>query len=372
MKKKAKKTVYLLSLILSAPIHCFLLFLEKARWRPLAYKLSALVVNFFGSDILAVRRDYDVIEKKQVDRAILAVPSFGCVHYFKRGGCAMCGFNKEIEKYGLRNLHPLAIILLVHIFLIFLANKIKKERLSVDILAIFMAGSFLNEEELPLKAQNIIVDFFSKSNIKKIFIESRPEFVIKNKGRLESYIKKIAGKRMEIAIGLEAVDDKIRNGLIKKNITLRQYQQAIKTVNSINAIATTYVLVGAPFLNESEIIKSAVESAIFAWQSGSDMVNIEAYCVQEGTPWAELYKKGLLKLPSLWGIIEVIKKINEVSSAWYLGEFSDWPKPIAVPSNCEKCTDEVMGVLDQLRATCDVTVLYNLPKCSCRNSKFSF
>ncbi len=367
MKKEAKKTVYLFSLVLSVPIHCFLLFLEKARWRSLSYKLAALVVGFFGSDILAVRQDYDVVEKKHVDRAILAVPSFGCAHYFKRGGCTMCGFNKEIEKHSLRNFHPLAIILLIQFFLIFLTSKMEEERLPVDVLAIFMAGSFLNEEELPLKAQNIIVNFFSKSNIRKIFIESRPEFIIKNKGRLKNYIKRIAGKKMEIAIGLEAVDDKIRNVLIKKNITLKQYQQAIKTINSINAIATTYILVGAPFLNESEIIKSAVESAIFAWQSGSNIVNIEAYCVQEGTQWAELYKKGLLKLPSLWAIIEVIKKINEVSPAWYLGEFSDWPKPMAVPSNCERCTDEIMGILDQLRATGDVTVLYNLPKCSCQN-----
>lgn len=172
---------------------------------------------------------------------------------------------------------------------------------------------------------------------------------------------------MEIAVGLEAVDDKIRNGLIKKNITLRQYQQAIKIINNINANAATYVLVGAPYLEEKEIIQSAIESAIFAWQSGSDVVNIEAYCVQEGTQWAKLYTKGLLKLPSLWGIIEVIKKINEVSSILYLGEFSDWPEPIAVPSNCERCTDEVMGVLDQLRATGDTTILYNLPECRCQN-----
>ena len=108
-----------------------------------------------------------------------------------------------------------------------------------------------------------------------------------------------------------------------------------------------------------------IESAIYAWEAGSRKVNLEAYCVQEGTNWAKLYAKGYLKLPNLWNIIEIIKKIDAISQNWYLGEFADWPQPIAVPINCKKCTPRCINALSNLRKTHNINILQEIEKCSC-------
>ena len=366
MAYKKSKKIYLVSLFLSWPMYCILLILEKTKMRIVIFKLSALVVNFFGEEILSIRQEYDVIEKEQINKAILAIPSFGCTHYFRNGGCAMCGFNQEIEKYHLRSLHPLAIVVLVKFYIFFLARKIKLEGLTINTLAIFMAGSFLNKNELPIKAQDLVVAFFIAGNSQKLLIESRPEYITRNKIRLKEYVHRAGIKKIEIAIGLEASDDEIRNGKIKKRMSKKQYYRALAAIKEINALSNTYILIGAPSLSERQMVSQAVNSVLFAWQAGSDIVSIETYCVQEATPWAKLYQIGELKLPTLWAIIEVITRIDKVSSAWSLGEFSDWPQPIAVPQNCHKCTDKVLEILSQLRITNDMNVLQLLPACSCQ------
>jgi hypothetical protein len=49
-----------------------------------------------------------------------------------------------------------------------------------------------------------------------------------------------------------------------------------------------------------------------------------------------------------------------------LGEFSDWPKPIAVPSACPKCEPFILAALDTLRKTHNTKILNSLPNCGCR------
>jgi radical SAM enzyme (TIGR01210 family) len=121
-------------------------------------------------------------------------------------------------------------------------------------------------------------------------------------------------------------------------LPLTDYLAAIKAVKRAGAKVNTYILIGAPYLTEREIINRTTESVFFAWNSGSDIVSLETYCVQNGTPWHALHAGGKLVLPSLWSIVEIIKKIDCMSPGWYLGEFADWPKPVAVPVNCPRCT----------------------------------
>ena len=278
----------------------------------------------------------------------------------------MCGFNKEIEKYKFREFSPLAIILLVKLFAFYAEAKTSQEELQTDVLIVFMAGSFINEEELPTKAGNIVVDFFIKSGYKKLVIESRAEYVITRQERLRRLVKSIGKKKIEVAIGLESSDDKIRNKYIKKALTRHEYLEAVRITKEVGAIVNTYVLIGSPFLSRKEIVKSAIESVLFAWQAGSNIVSLETYCVQAGTAWADLFNVGKLKVPTLWDIIEVIETINKVSPAWYLGKFSDRPEPIKVPENCSQCNTEVINSLTAVRKNHDVEMFKFLPDCKCK------
>jgi radical SAM enzyme (TIGR01210 family) len=329
------------------------------------YFAKAFISWFFGSNIFVMRREFNPLEKRIENKLILPLPSFGCTHYFIKGGCKMCGFNEEIKKYHFRQFHPQILIVLTKLFLLYLGIVVSKTK--IDVLAVFMAGSFFNDEELPLPAQDMVLDFFRKKKIPRLLIESRAEYIISNQNRIKRVSQKLPDQKIEIAIGLEAVDEKIRNGLIRKDLDLETYRQAVLTAKSFGFIVSTYILIGAPYLSAEKIIQSSIQSSQFAWQAGSDLVNLEVYCVQEGTIWAHLYKKGLLKIPSLWQIIEIIKSINKISPYWCLGEFSDWPPPLAVPTSCSSCREQLKDVLAQIRLTHNMKILEFLPECSCRD-----
>ncbi len=357
MKKKIKKSaIYWLSLFIAWPFYYFLLGCEKLGLKFLVFKISQAVVKQFGQEAIEQRVEYDPLKKKPVVKVILALPSFGCCHYFQRGGCAMCGFNREIEKYHFRWLHPWALVLLVKLFIsnlaAYLSGQPAKSRPPVFCLAVFMAGSFFCFKELPQAAQKIVIDYFLASGFQKLLLESRPEYIVKEKKYIQRLAKSIKnkGKELEVAIGLESADETVRNKYIRKNLRRQTYGQAIKILKSQEIIVNTYILIGAPFASELEIISLAVLSAQFAWQLGSDIVSFEAYCVQAGTKWADLYRQGKLILPSLWAILEIIRQVNKISANWFLGEFSDWPQPIARPDSCPRCAKYLLAVLGKLRS----------------------
>ena len=278
----------------------------------------------------------------------------------------MCGFNKEIEKYKFREFSPLAIILLVKLITLYAEAKIRKEETRIDVLIVFMGGSFINEEELPTKAGDIVVDFFIKNDYKKLVIESRAEYVVTCEERLQQIIESVGRKKIEVAIGLESSDDKIRNKYVKKALSRREYFEAVRIIKKAGAIVNTYILIGSPFISRQEIVQSAIKSVLFAWQAGSNVVSLETYCVQAGTSWANLFNNGKLKIPTLWDIIEVVETINKVSPAWYLGKFSDRPEPIKKPENCPQCSADVINLLAAIRKNHDVETFKLLPNCKCK------
>lgn len=331
-------------------------------------------INFFmSSQICSIldpinkgfvsRVDYDVIEKKKVSKVILAIPSFGCSYYFKTGGCSMCGFNKEIKDFRFREMHEVAIYVLVKVFILNLEYKTQNQKHFS--LAVFMAGSFINEEELSVRGQDYVLNFFARSKFKKLILESRPELVIENNERLLEIKKKIEPKELKINVGFEAVNDKIRNEYIRKGVSLSVFTSCLRFLKKHRVFVGAYILVGSPYLTEEEIAEESIKSVRYAWENGVDVVNLEVYCVQEDTPWEKLFYEKKLVIPSLWSILKILKEIDKVSSNWYLGKFDDWPPPVAVPKGCAKCNDRVMKVLDDIRKNHNISISSQLPLCNC-------
>ena len=338
---------------------------EKIKITIFTRVISKIIVRLFGEDFYSTRCDYDPAEKRKVKKLILAIPSFGCAHYFKRGGCAMCAFNKEIEDYRFRWMHPRMIFLLINALLSYLQVKIDKKEIKAEVLIVFMAGSFINEEELSVRAQEAVINFFLTSGFKKLAIESRSEYVLKNKQRIQEIMRKIHPLKLEVYLGLESANDKIRNQYVKKGLSKKEYERSVLFLKNLGVVVNTYILLGSPYLDRKEVIKESCKSAYYAWEAGSNVVSLETYCVQADTPWAKLYQEKKLRLLSLWDIITVLKKIDKVSPSWYLGKFADWPLPIAVPGSCEKCENNLTIMLKLLREDHDVTQFDSLLVCSC-------
>ncbi len=114
------------------------------------------------------------------------------------------------------------------------------------VLCLYNMGSFLNDYEIPSKARKEILEIINKNkDIKKITLESRPEYVTKE--HLEELKKLIPNKMIEIGMGLESSDDFVREVIINKGNILKDFKRTVKLirVNKLNSLA--YIQVKPPF-----------------------------------------------------------------------------------------------------------------------------
>ena len=112
----------------------------------------------------------DRVLGKQGKAFVAILRTSGCT-WNKRSGCTMCGYfndsvDGEVDEESLNSQ------------LEFLLSKYNDEA----IIKIFTSGSFLDDKEIMPRAQFDILKAFSDKNaVKKISIESRPEFIKRNK-----------------------------------------------------------------------------------------------------------------------------------------------------------------------------------------------
>lgn len=302
-----------------------------------------------------IDRIYDFDKKKTVTRLTLFLPGKGCEWAIKTGGCTMCAFGKraaEIGKYFSGK----------DLFALF---QIAYHLTEVDqplILTIYNGGSFLNEKEIPFKTQlNICQRVKEHPSVKKLFIESRVEFITKEK--IEALLNKLGEKKLMVGIGLETENDRTRNIFIKKGLDKKDYERTVRLLKEKGVKVLTYVFLKPIFVSEKEAIEEAIKTIEYAIKVGTDEVALEVAFIQEGTEMAKLFREGKYKPPWLWSIIEVIKRTYNLGSI-HVGGFTDEPAPIAIPSNCPSCSQKIRNLLKQYRETHNINLFNNL-RCDC-------
>ena len=314
---------------------------------------------------------FDPLIKQMVNRWVLLLPAMNLCHWYLRsGGCTMCGFNcpkssKQqyawIARYfGARALH----------FVYWLGYLGVKDQ-NPQNLTIYNGGSFLNsghevfgsKPEIPLSLQIAICRHIGRHpTIQKLFVESRPEFITSSNIALLGDLLK--GKTLQVGIGLESRDDRVRNKILRKGIDIGNFRRAIATLKGHGAKSLAYVFLKPMGLGESEAIVDAVRTIQFCFETGVDEVSLSCAFIQNGTEMCRQYRNGSYKLPQLWSIIEVIKQTAHLGPV-RIGTFEDDPKPIDIPHNCPACTESVNRAIDRYRDSFDIS-LFNQLSCPCR------
>lgn len=330
-------------------------------------RLSRAIVKIMGADVAELRDEYDPIWQRRARRLIVALPSHGCRHFFEHGGCAMCGFNQEIVDYRLHTAHSRYVEVLVQAICIYI--KACYYRKGVEILALFMAGSFLDERELPEKARNHGLDLANQLGVSKIQFELRADCAIQKKEELERTAKLFTGVEVEIFLGFEALDPLVRNAMIRKRLFLCDLEKAVAICGRYGCRTSAYVLFGIPFLTEEQNIRETHAAVKYAEKAGFDAVRIETYFVQANTAWGRKFEKGGLQLVNLWCLVDLIKTLPNLSPAWTIGQMTDWPPPLARSRSCSDCEGGLLEWLDQFRIDHDLKTAANLPVCACHRKE---
>ncbi len=277
----------------------------------------------------------------------------GC-YWGKAGGCTMCGYvyDSAAESPDDSNL----------------MNQLNKALEKLDenedvIIKIFTSGSFLDPNEISLVSRKgILTTLGADQRIKKIIVETRPEFVTNS--ALEESLGYVGNKPFEIAIGLETSSDKIRLESINKGYTFNDFIQASEIAKKKGVTTKTYLLLKPPFISEGQAINDIVKSAndIVPY---SETISINLCNVQKGTLVERLWENKEYRPPWLWSIVEAIKAIKSEHPDILV--MSD---PVGAgsergPHNCKECSKTVANAIRTFSQTQDLRVLENL-SCDCK------
>lgn len=177
----------------------------------------------------------------------LVLESGQCAH----AKCIFCGYSRERKPVNVQRLK----VILDRELLDFKGDELR----------IYSSGSFFDENQFPEEFRRYLAEKCREKCIKKLVVESRPEFII------PEAIKDFEGIELHVAIGLEVADDGILKKL-NKGFTTEDYVKAAKILHESNAKLRTYLLANPPFVKD--IKKSLYDSVEFAKKHSDSIVVI--------------------------------------------------------------------------------------------------
>lgn len=211
---------------------------------------------------------------------------------------------------------------------------------------------------------------FEIMQIKEIYIETRPELITDE--NIAGIKRSACDKTISVAIGLESSNDYIRNKIHDKGVAKEVFEKAMKILSDHKIHPLIYVFVKPAVKNmtDEETISDALETINYSFEKGAYMVELECGYIVENSAMYDLYQEGKYTPLTLWSIRELlIKALEQKKGIVRLAYFSDTPKPIAGPYNCDKCSDRFFEMFDLYRKTMDANVLYQEITCTCRPAK---
>jgi hypothetical protein len=283
------------------------------------------------------------------------------------GGCSMCGYIEDayMGKVSTENI--------LNQFDYAVSKKIEeiREDTSSYVLKIFNSGSFFDEREIPKEAAQKIYEKINEiPNIKEVIVESRPEFI--KKKRIETLKEYLNEKYVEIGIGIESVNNHIRNVYLNKGIKYKTFLNAVKLLKSLEIGIKAYLLFKPPFLTEQAAIDDCKASIRNLIDLEVNSISINPMNIQKGSLVENLWFHRQYRPPWFYSLFECLQKSLNQSD---LNKFRIISDPSGAGTqrgihNCQdyECNNQMRDILRKFVLTQDLTVLKqsNQEWCPCR------
>lgn len=264
----------------------------------------------------------------KTENELIIILPVGCYWAKKTDGCSYCGYQTLVDEMRTTTAP--------YTYVEILQTEIKKYAENIDRISFFVGGSFF---EIPYK-----------ESIKDI-------------------LDCLGNKKLQIAFGVESSNEYIRNQIHKKGLDENTYIKAMNILLDLNVHVLIYVFVKPPipYITDDEAIDDAMKTIKDSFDKGAYAVELECGYIVENSDMYNLYKNGRYKPLSFWSIQKLLKNAIALNRGIVrLAYFSDTPKPIAGPSNCEKCNDKFIKMFDEYRETLDPKVLFEEIQCECK------
>lgn len=296
----------------------------------------------------------------------------GC-EWARKGGCTMCGeFEGSYKREFLLNNPQFHIAQ----FASAVSNPevwrtAEREHEPISWIRINQEGNFTNDKETNIKSQEVILRLAkSIRGVRRITIESRPEYLTEETVGFLSNIFKDSDVELEVGMGLEARDNVIRNICINKQGSDDLFIEVVERLRRNNILPLAYVLLKPPFLGEQEAIDEAVDTIHFAVEIGFSRISLEPLSIHCYSLVDALRQANVYHTPWLWSVAEVAKRCPDVSNVLGIGGVGYYPPPSEYAHNyCnseENCNQSLLLAIKEYNHTRDISV-FNRVKCSCIN-----
>ena len=287
---------------------------------------------------------------------ILRAP--GCAYALRTGGCTNCGFWHHLTTGG----EPVpAEDLVAQLQAALDSHHETLERIvEVDL---FCSGSLLADEEVPAAAQVGLVSLCaSLPALSRVVVESRPEYV--SRATVEPLVTALSPSpaRLEVAIGLETADDRLRLERIRKGFTLAQFERAAGVLAYLQLGLGVYLLQKPLGTGEEQAVEDVLASGRYLAGLGRRLsldlrVALEPTFVPEGTKLYDELVAGRYTPPSLWSVIRVTRGLAAMGHRIHVGLSNEGLPADTVPAGCPTCTDMLRLALARFNETQDVGAL---------------
>lgn len=236
---------------------------------------------------VTVWRSQDLVEGREASSLTMILRTVGC----RWNRCTMCGYASEGALASAEDL--------VAQF----ENAMQRSSPEVTVVKIYTSGSFLDAQEMPVLARDIILQRLEALGISKLVIETRPQYVTR-----ESVEKCLSHLPTEFAMGLETSNDLIREHVIRKGFTFQDFVDAAEAVHRQGGRVKAYLLLKPPLLTEGQAMRDAISSAREA-QKHADVLSLNLTNVQRNTQVERMWERGEFRPPWLWSALEVLKSV---------------------------------------------------------------
>ncbi|AEA47197.1 archaeosine biosynthesis radical SAM protein RaSEA [Archaeoglobus veneficus] len=257
----------------------------------------------------------------------------GC--YWQR--CLMCGFSYASDsRIGLEELKEQI-------------DEAVRDK-EFEVLKIFTSGSFFDAREVPPEFREYLYSLMRSMSVKKLIVESRPEFV------KDEALKELASMpfEAEVGIGLETSNDFIRENCINKGFTFEDFVRAAEKLKDYGVRVKAYLLLKPPFLSEGEAIEDAIRSSMDVAEY-ADIISLNLMYIPSNTYVERLWQRNLYRPPWLWSAIEVLRQVRSEG-------IEIMCDPVAAgsergPHNCRKCDRDVAMAIKEFSLSQNVADL---------------
>ncbi|MBI5546820.1 MAG: hypothetical protein HY901_23300, partial [Deltaproteobacteria bacterium] len=294
------------------------------------------------------------LDGHQTGRLMVILRASGC-GWARRpgGGCTNCGFHR-LTTGGV----PVSVEDLLAQFEAAVAGSSLD---GVGELDLYNSGSFFADAEIPPAAREAMLARLSGTKVRRVLVESRPEFV---KAEPLAAARRALGTfaELEVGIGLESADDRVRDQLVNKGFGKPEFERAVAVLGEVGARLLVYVLVKPLGLSEREAIEDATSTARYVFDAArrcgvkGARIALQPVFVAPDTALEAEFLAGRYQPPSLWSVTEIVRRSHPLGEL-VIGLSDEGLEPKRVPGGCPACTDELRKALAEYNRVRDLSAV---------------